>query len=273
MRCFKRIVGPALVATLGAGPALAEPFEHLCGPDRSVKVARAYIALGESPTKAVLAGRTAVTDEVFKKNLEEIRLDATRCPETGWVQVIAAGAELKYIERLEADTPPGQGRKAEHLPHVAQAIDYILAAQQDIPVRLNYAEFILTYDDWSGIVKEGVDALTSYTEAGHDVHPLLSDAPPPLACNYVSRAMATGASAYNTIGRPSSLRLLSTVADACRGSAENTEWNPLAQRAKAIVRQVEGGQISGSKDVRFYLREALRDVSQYLGEKEPPVGL
>ena len=273
MRCFFRMAGLVIVAMLGAVPALAEPFEYLCGPDRSVKVARAYIALGESPTQAVLAGRTPVADEVFKKNLEEIRLDATRCPETGWVQVIAAGAELKYVERLEADTPPGQGRKAEHVPYVARAADYILAAQQDIPERLNYAEFNLTFDDWSGIVKKGIDTLTSYAEAGHDVHPLVSDAPPPLSCNFVTRSMATGATAYNAISRPSSLKLLSTVADACRGSAEFSEWNPLAQRAKAIMRQVEGGQISGKKDLHFYLREALRDVSQYLGEKEPPVGL
>lgn len=270
--CF-RMAGLVIAAMLGAGPALAEPFEYLCGPDRSVKVARAYIALGESPTKAVLAGRAPVTDEVFKKNLEEIRLDATRCPETGWVQVIAAGAELKYVERLEADTPPGQGRKAEHVPHVAQATDYILAAQQDIPQNLKYAEFNLRYEDWYGIIKEAVATLTSYAEAGHEVHPLVSDTPPPLSCNNVTLPMATAAATYQTIGRPASLKLLNVIADACRDSAERMDWSPLAQRAKAIMRQVEGGQITGPENVRFYLREALRDASQYLGDKEPPFGL
>lgn len=260
-----------LVTMLGALPALASPY--LCGADRTVKAVRAYNALGESPVQAALAGRKPVSDEVFGEHLAEIRMDAKRCPETGWVQIIAAGAELKWVERLEAAMPPGEGRKASHAQYVTRAIDYILAAQQDIPERLNYAEFNLRFDDWSGIVKEGVDALTSYAEAGHDVHPLVSDAPPPLSCNYVTRAMATGAAAYNTISRPSSLRLLSAVADACRGSAEFTEWNPLAQRAKAIMRQVEGGQISGKEQVHAFLREALRDVSQYLGEKEPPVGL
>ena len=263
MKRFVRMT--TLSALLGflfaAAPAFATPFN--CDANRIVKIAREYQLLLQS----------SVTNEVFGGHVAEIRMDAKRCPETGWVQIIAAGAELRWVKRLEADTPPGQGRKAAHVPYVARAIDHILAAQQDIPEKLNYGGFNLSFDDWSGIVKEGVDALTSYTEAGHDVHPLLSNAPPPLSCNYVSRAMATGASAYNTISRPSSLRLLGTVAEACRGSAEFTEWNPLAQRAKAIMRQVEGGQISGSKDVRFYLREALRDVSQYLGEKEPPVGL
>lgn len=258
--CF-RIAGLVIVAMLGAGPALASPFD--CGPNRIVKGAKAYNALGQS----------TVSDQAFGEHLAEIRLDAKRCPETGWVQIIAAGAELKWVKRLEAATPPGEGRKASHASYVARAIDHILAAQQDIPERLNHGGFNLTYDDWSGIAKEGIDALTSYAEAGHDVHPLVSDAPPPLGCNYVTRSMATGAAAYNTIRRPSSLKLLSTVAGACRGSAEFTDWNPLAQRAKAIMRQVEDGQISGQKNVHFYLREALRDVSQYLGEKEPPYGL
>ncbi|MBY9065395.1 hypothetical protein K1X12_00705 [Hyphomonas sp. WL0036] len=261
MHCSVRIAGLVLVAMLGVGPALASPFD--CGPNRIVKGAKAYNALGQS----------TVSDQAFGEHLAEIRLDAKRCPETGWVQIIAAGVELKWVKRLEAATPPGEGRKASHARYIARAIDHILAAQQDIPERLNHGGFNLTYDDWAGIVKEGTDALTSYAEAGHDVHPLVSDAPPTLSCNYVTRTMATGASAYNTIRRPSSLRLLSTLADACRGSAEFTDWNPLAQRAKAIMRQVEGGQITGQKDVHFYLREALRDVSQYLGEKEPPYGL
>lgn len=268
-----RLAGLTLAAMLGAVPAMAEPFEYLCGPDRAVKVARAYIALGEPPVQTALAARTPVTDEVFGKNLEEIRLDATRCPETGWVRVIAAGAELKYIERLEADAPPGQGRKAEHVPYVARAVDHILAAQQDVPEGLNYAEFNLRYDDWYGIVKQGIDALTSYAEAGHDVHPLVSNSRPPLTCNQITIAMATAAATYRMIGRPSSLKLLDGVADACRGSAERMDWNPLVQRAKAIMRQVEGGAISRQGDIHFYLRDALRDVSQYLGEKKPPFGL
>jgi len=268
--CF-RVSGLIFVAMLGAAPALASPF--LCGADRTVKAVRAYNALGESPVQAALAGRKPVTDEVFAEHLAEIRMDAKRCPETGWVQIIAAGAELKWVERLEADTPPGEGRLAAHVPHVAQAIDYILAAQQDVPQNLNYAEFNLRYEDWYGIVKDAIETLTSYAEAGHDVHPLVSDMRPPLSCNDVTLPMATAAATYQTIGRPASLKLLDGLADACRDSAERMDWSPLAQRAKAIMRQVEGEQIAGQEDVRFYLREALRDVSQYLGEKEPPFGL
>lgn len=207
-----------------------------CGPDRTVKVARAYIAFGASPVKVALARRTPVADEVFAEKLAEIRLDATRCPETGWVQVIAAGAQLKCIERLEADTPPGQGRKAEHVPYVAGAVDHILAAQQDVPQGLNYAEFNLSHQDWFAIGNDVGETLTSYAEAGHDVHPLVSDTPPPISCNSVTQSIATGVATSGGNSRPSSLKLLTAMADACRDAAEFTLRSPLAETVNVNFR-------------------------------------
>lgn len=268
--CF-RIAGLAFAAMLGAAPALASPAP--CGPDRIVKAATSYNALGESPVQAALAGRTPVTDEVFAEKLAEIRLDAGQCPQTGWVRIIAAGAELKWVERLEADTPPGEGRKAAHVPYVTQAMDHILAAQQDAPKYLRTAQFNLRYEDWYGIVKEAVKSMTSYAEAGHDVHPVLTETRPPLTCNEVTMAMATAAAAYETIGRPASLKLLDRLADACRGSQDRAHWSPLVQRAKAITQQVQDKKIAGKVDVHIYLRGALRDVSQYLEGKSAPFGL
>ncbi|MFN7179099.1 hypothetical protein [Hyphomonas sp.] len=243
-----------------AAPAFATPFN--CDSNRIVKTAREF----------QLSLQSSVTDDAFAGHLAEISMDAQRCPDLGWVRIIAAGAELRAAKRMEVAEGSKAGITTAAFSHVERAADHILAAQRDIPETLQYGGFHLRYDDWYSIVKDGVDALTRYAEAGQ-VNPLVSDSPPPITCNTVTAAMATGAATYQTISRPSSLKLLDTVAGACRSSPDPLDWSVLAQRAKAIMRQIEGGKITGQSETRTRLGDALDDVAQYLAGRSPHFAL
>ncbi|MFN4184447.1 MAG: hypothetical protein ACK4M6_06645 [Hyphomonas sp.] len=254
-----KIAALAAVATFAAPPALA--FD--CGPDRITAVARNYIALQ----------KPGISHEQFGSHRTEISMDARRCPETGWIRIIAAGAELKWAERLEAAGEASrEGLTATQFRYVELAADHILAVQSDIPERLRHDGLDLAYDEWTQIVEMGVSALTRYGDAGH-VHPLVSDMPPQIGCNTVTTAMATKASNFRMISSPSSLKLLNAIADVCRPSQDKLQWSVLAQRPKAIIRQINDGTISEPGEIRSALREAFQDVTQYLDGRPAPAGL
>ncbi len=240
-------------------PALA----YDCGPDRIASVARNYIAL-QAP---------GISHEQFGSHRTEISMDARRCPDTGWIRIIAAGTEIKWAERLEAAGEASrEGLTATQFRYVEMAADHILAVQNDIPERLRHDGLDLGYDEWTQIIESGVSALTRYGDAGH-VHPLVSGTPPQIGCNSVTTAMATKASNYRMIRSPSSLRLLDAIADVCRPSSDKLQWSVLAQRPKAIIRQINDGTISQPEEIRSALREAFQDVTQYLDGRPAPAGL
>lgn len=240
-------------------PAMA----YDCGSDRITAVARNYIALQ----------KPGISHEQFGGYRTEITMDAKRCPETGWIRIIAAGAELKWAERLEAAGEASrEGLSATQFRYVELAADHILAVQGDIPERLRHDGLDLAYDEWTQIVEMGVSALTRYGDAGH-VHPLVSDTPPQIGCNSVTTAMATKASNFRMISSPSSLKLLNAIADVCRPSPDKLQWSVLAQRPKAIIRQINDGTISEPGEIRSALREAFQDVTQYLDGRPAPAGL
>lgn len=259
MRYTLKLAVLAAVAAFAAPPALA--FD--CGPDRIISNARNYIAL-QSP---------GMSHEVFGSHRVEITMDAKRCPETGWIQIIAAGAELKWMERLEAAAKEdGNDFSASAFKALETATSHILAVQSDIPERLRHGGLELDYDDWTEIVEIGVSALTRYGDAGH-VHPLVSDTPPQIRCNSVTTAMATKASNFRMIQSPSSLKLLSAIADVCRPSPDKLQWSVLAQRPKAVIRHINDATISEPDAIRSALREAFQDVTQYLDGRPAPAGL
>lgn len=78
----------AAVAAFTAPQALA--FE--CGPERIVAAVQHYNAMLNAAT----------SDPEMDALRTEIVVAAKHCPETAWLQIIAAGAEIKRLERREA---------------------------------------------------------------------------------------------------------------------------------------------------------------------------
>lgn len=147
-----------------------------------------------------------------------------------------------------------------------------MAFREHYPENFQYGSIRLAYSEWSGLAEPVVHAMLRYANEGY-VHPLVSDNPPPLACDYVTTAMATNASNFRFVSNPASLTFLTTVADICRPSSDPLEWGVLVQRSNRLVRLVETGGISKPDHIRWALREAYRDSRQFLQGHEPPRGL
>lgn len=254
-----RLAALAAAAAFAAPQALA--FE--CGPERIAAAAHHYNAMLNSATP----------DPQMDALRSEIVVAAKHCPETGWLQIIAAGAEIKRLERREAAPgTPSPEVKLDRFAYVERAAGHLMAFRDHYPEDFQYGAIRLAYSEWSGLAESVVHAMLRYAADGY-VQPLVSDNPPPLACDYVTKAMATSASNFRFVSNPASLTFLTTVADICRPSPDPLEWGVLVQRSNRLVRLVETGGISNPDHIRWALREAYRDSRQFLQGHEPPRGL
>ena len=250
------LAGLSIVA---APPALA--FD--CGPDRIVTVVRNF---------GMMMQPGASGDQI-NGLATEISLDARRCPETGWIQIIAAGAEIQTLNRDDELFPAeDDAMKAVRFARLGRAIDHVIAFRDNKPEDFQHGGVRLRYDEWSGIVEPVAHTMFRYADEGF-VHPLASDSPPPMACDYVMTAMATNASNFRFTRSPAALRLLTSVANVCRPSEDKLKWQVLAQRSASLVRQVEEGVITEPHRIRWAVREAYNDTRQYLDGREAPVGI
>lgn len=259
MRDWLKFAVLAGVAAIAAPPALA--FD--CGPDRIVTVARNFGMMMQPGTSGDQINGLAT----------EIKMDAGRCPETGWIRIIAAGAEIQTLNRDDELYPADTNEmKAVRFERLGRAIDHVIAFRDNKPEDFQHGGIRLRYDEWSGIVEPVVHTMLRYADAGQ-VHPLASDTPPPMTCDYVTSAMATNASNFRFTRSPAALRLLTSIADVCRPLPDRHRWNVLAQRATTLVQQVKQGVITEPHRIRWALREAHQDTRQYLDGREAPVGV
>ncbi len=256
---IRTLTGVAIVFGL-AGGASAET----CSPERIAGVVGAYRFVATSSTP----------QQEFIEKRREIDAAAAACPDTAWIRITAAGAEMMALERLEAASRAARtnAEKDDGYAHVQRAAAHVLAFRDHYPEDFRYASIQLAYRDWSGIVEPVVHAMLRYASDGY-VHPLVSDEPPPLACDYVTKAMATSASGYRFVSNQASLTFLTTMADVCRSSPDPLDWNVLIQRSNRLVRLVETEGISKPDHIRWALREAYRDSRKFLQGHEPPRGL
>lgn len=253
------LTGVAITFGLAAGAAA-----ETCGPERIAGVVGAYRLVATSSTP----------QQEFIEKRREIDAAATACPDTAWIRIIAAGAEMKALERLEAATRAARTKaeKDDGYAHVERAAAHVLAFRDHYPEDFRYGGIRLGYTEWSGLAESVVHAMLRYAADGY-VHPLVSDDPPPLACDYVTKAMATSASNFRFVSNAASLTYLTTVADVCRPSPDPLDWGVLVQRSNRLVRLVETGGISKPDHIRWALREAYRDSRKFLQGHEPPRGL
>ncbi len=259
MRQAFKLAALAIAANLTAPSALA----YDCGPDRIVTVAR---NLG-------MMMQPGISGDQINGLATEIKMDAGRCPETGWIQIIAAGAEIQTLNRDDELYPADTGEmKAVRFARLGRAIDHVIAFRDNKPEDFQHGGIRLRYDEWSGIVEPVIHTMLRYADAGQ-VHPLASDTPPPMTCDYVTTAMATNASNFRFTRSPAALRLLTSIANVCRPSEDRVRWGVLAQRASTLVQQVKQEVITEPHRIRWALREAYQDTRQYLDGREAPVGI
>lgn len=251
----------AAVSVLASAMAAAET----CGPE---KIAGTVVAYRQVATPSTPSPE-------FFSSKREIDAAAANCPETAWIRIIAAGAEIKALERFDASVAgkvQSLTDKNEAFAHVERAAAHVLAFRDNFPEEFSHSGVRLAYKEWSGLMEPVIHALLRHADEGR-VHPLASDNPPRLECDYVSSAMATNASNFRFAHSPSSLRLLTSIADACRLSDDRTDWSVLSQRASKLIRQVSDGVITEPARIQWALREAYRDSRRYLDDKKPPFGL
>ncbi|MFN3312215.1 MAG: hypothetical protein ACK46Q_01945 [Hyphomonas sp.] len=247
------------LSMLAAPPALA----FGCGPDHILKVVDNFQRMQQP----------GISGDQLNGLATEIRLDARRCEDTGWIRIIAAGAEIQTLNRDDELFPAEDDEmKAVRFARLGRAIDHVIAFRDNKPEDFQHGGIRLRYDEWSGIVEPVVHTMLRYADAGQ-VHPLASDTPPPMPCDYVTTAMATNASNFRFTRSPAALRLLTSIADVCRPSEDKLRWGVLAQRANTLVQQVKQEVITEPHRIRWALREAYQDTRQYLDGREAPVGV
>lgn len=244
------------VAALAAPAATAES----CGPEEITKATldfRKMLTLGTSDGQAEAAA-------------SRIDAQARACPETAWIRVIAAGAEIDMLERQEAADPQASASLlAQRFGHVERAYAHLEYFRLNKPEDFRHGAVRLSYDAWADVAEMVMAAMLRLADKGH-VHPLVSETPPPLACDFVVKRMATTASGYRYTASFPALNYLNAAADVCRPSEEKLDWSVLVQRADQLVVLVKDGHISDPLQVRWALREAYRDSRQYLDGRPAP---
>ena len=246
----------ASVAALAAPAAMAET----CGPEEITQAAldlRKMLTLGTSNGQAEAAA-------------SRIDAQARACPETAWVRVIAAGAEINMLERHEAADPQvSDSMLAQRFGHVERAYEHLEYFRLNKPEDFRHGAVRLAYNEWADVAEMVMHAVLRFADKGH-VHPLVSETPPPLACDFVVNRMATTASGYRYRSSFPALNYLNAAADACRPSDAPLDWGVLTQRADQLVVLVKDGHISEPSRIRWALREAYKDSRQYLDGREAP---
>lgn len=244
------------IATLTAPAAMAED----CGPEEITKATldlRKMLTLGTSDGQAQAAA-------------SRIDAQARACPETAWIRVIAAGAEINLFERHEAAEPQASDSMlAQRFGHVERAYAHLEYFRLNKPEDFRHGAVRLAYDEWADVAERVMQAMLRVAEKGH-VHPLVSETPPQLACDYVVKRMATTASGYRYRASFPALNYLNAAADVCRQSQDRLDWSVLNQRAEQLVIRVKDGHISDPLRVRWALREAYRDSRQFLDGRPAP---
>lgn len=246
----------AVVSALAAPAAMAEA----CGPEEITKVTldlRKMLTLGTSDGQAQAAA-------------SRIDAQARACPETAWIRVIGAGAEINILERQEAADPQASASMlAQRFGHVERAYEHLEYFRLNKPEDFRHGAVRLSYDEWADVAEMVMQAMLRFAGKGH-VHPLVSETPPPLACDFVVKRMATTASGYRYRASFPALNYLNAVADVCRASKERLDWNVLDQRAEQLVTLVKDGHISDPQRISWALREAYRDSRQFLDGRPAP---
>ncbi len=249
----------ASVAALAAPAAMAET----CGPEEITQASldlRKMLTLGTSNGQAEAAA-------------SRIDAQARACPETAWVRVIAAGAEINMLERHEAADPQvSDSMLAQRFGHVERAYEHLEYFRANMPEDFRHGAVRLAYNEWADVAEMVMHAVLRFADKGH-VHPLVSETPPPLACDFVVKRMATTASGWRYRSSFPALNYLNAAADACRPSDAPLDWNVLVQRAEQLVVLVKDGHISDPLRVRWALREAYKDSRQYLDGRPAPYSL
>ena len=244
------------VAAWAAPNAMAEA----CGPEEITTATldlRKMLTLGTSDGQAQAAA-------------SRIDAQARACPETAWIRVIAAGAEINMLERQEAADPQASASMlAKRFGHVERAHAHLEFFRLNKPEDFRHGAIQLSYNAWADVAEMVMQAMLRFADRGH-VHPLVSETPPPLACDYVVTRMATTASGYRYRASYPALNYLTAVADVCRASEERLGWNVLDQRAEQLVTLVKDGHISDAQRIHWALREAYRDSRQYLDGRPAP---
>lgn len=244
------------VAALTAPHALAEPC-------------------GNEDVKSVVLNLNRMLAQGISK--DEAQIEATRigvqarnCPDTAWIRLMAAGAEISMLERHEASDPPGlESLPAQRFEHVERAVEHLEFFRLNRPEDFRHGTIHLGYDEWAGVADMVMQAMLRFAEKGH-VHPLVSETPPPLACDYIVKRMATTASGYLYNSSFPALNFLNAAADVCRTSEYELDWSVLFQRAEQLTFLVKEGHISDPLRIRWALREAYRDSRQYLNGRPAP---
>lgn len=244
------------VTALAAPAAMAEA----CGPEEITKATldlQKMLTIGTSDGQAQAAA-------------SRIDAQARACPETAWIRVIAAGAEIDMLERQEAADPQASASMlAKRFGHVERAYAHLEYFRLNTPEDFRHGAIRLSYDEWAGVADRMMAAMLRLADKGH-VYPLVSETPPPLACDFVVKRMATTASGYRYTASFPALNYLNAAADVCRPSEQKLDWNVLVQRADQLVVLVKDGHISDPLQVRWALREAYRDSRQYLDGRPAP---
>ena len=254
-----RLLKYALIAGVTALAAPAAKAEA-CGPEEITKATldlRKMLTLGTSDGQAQAAA-------------SRIDAQARACPETAWIRLMAAGAEISMLERQEAADPQASASMlAQRFGHVERAVENLEYFRQNKPEDFGHGAVRLTYDEWADVAEMVMQAMLRFAGKGH-VHPLVSETPPPLACDFVVKRMATTASGYRYRASFPALNYLNAVADVCRASKERLDWNVLDQRAEQLVTLVKDGHISDPQRMSWALREAYRDSRQFLDGRPAP---
>lgn len=244
------------IAALAAPAAMAES----CGPEEITTATldlRKMLTIGTSDGQAQAAA-------------SRIDAQARACPETAWIRVIAAGAEINLFERHEAALPQAsESMLAQRFGHIERAYAHLEYFRLNKPEDFRHGAVRLSYDAWADVAEMVMQAMLRFAGKGH-VHPLVSETPPPLACDFVVKRMATTASGYRYRASFPALNYLNAAADVCRVSQERSDWGVLDQRAEQLVTFVKDGHISDPQRIRWALREAYRDSRQFLGGRPAP---
>jgi hypothetical protein len=244
------------VAALAVPPALAEP----CGNE---DVKSVVLNLNRMLAQGISKGEAQI-------EATRIGVQARNCPDTAWIRLMAAGAEISMLERHEASDPPGlENLPAQRFEHVERAVEHLEFFRLNRPEDFRHGTIHLGYDEWAGVADMVMQAMLRFAEKGH-VHPLVSETPPPLACDYIVKRMATTASGYLYNSSFPALNFLNAAADVCRTSEYEPDWSVLFQRAEQLTFLVKEGHISDPLRIRWALREAYRDSRQYLNGRPAP---
>ncbi|MFN7054591.1 hypothetical protein [Hyphomonas sp.] len=199
-----------------------------------------------------------------------IDAQARTCPETAWIRLIAAGAEINLLERHEAADPEvSASMLAQRFGHVERAYEHLEFFRRNKPEDFRHGAIRLAYNQWAEVAGNVIAAMLRFADKGR-VHPLVSETPPPLDCDFVVKHMATTASGWRYTSSFPALNYLNAAADACRPSDDPLDWGVLTQRADQLVVLVKDGHISEPSRIRWALREAYRDSRQYLDGREAP---